>query len=137
MAERAIDIFRGSVRVTVVRPSIIVSSYKEPLIGWTDTMAAGRTLILSIINGYLTIVKFRRDSFLDIIPIDFVVNTIFAATAFTSLEPNPSLNIVHATSSHLNPITLGQIIDCCNKFARKYPSINQFRSPGIKSVPNS
>jgi len=100
-------------------------------------MAAGRTLILSIINGYLTIVKFRRDSFLDIIPIDFVVNTILAATAFTSLEPNPSLNIVHATSSHLNPITLGQIIDCCNKFARKYPSINQFRSPGIKSVPNS
>jgi fatty acyl-CoA reductase len=99
MAERVIEMRRQNVRVTIVRPSIIISSYKEPFVGWTDTMAAGRTLILSIINGYLTIVKFKRESFLDMVPVDFVVNTTLAATAFSGLEPVPSLNIVHATTS--------------------------------------
>lgn len=136
MAERAIEKHRGRLRVTIVRPSIIISSYKEPIVGWTDTMDAGRTLILSIINGYLSIVKFKRESFLDVVPIDYVVNVILAASAFSSLEPHPSLNVVHATSSDLNPITLGQLIDSCNKFSRRYPSVNQFRDPQIKAQPS-
>jgi hypothetical protein len=44
MVERAIMKKRGNLKVTIVRPTIITSSYEEPVQGWTDTLAAGDEL---------------------------------------------------------------------------------------------
>jgi fatty acyl-CoA reductase len=45
MVERAITKKRGNLKVTIVRPTIIMSSYEEPVQGWTDTLAAGDELV--------------------------------------------------------------------------------------------
>ena len=36
MAERVIQKKRGDIPVTIVRASVIISSYQEPVKGWTD-----------------------------------------------------------------------------------------------------
>jgi len=99
MAERAIMKKRGSLPVSIVRPSIIISSYLEPVEGWTDTLAAGGALVLAISNGYMTTFNMKREKLIDFVPVDYVSNMILATTAFTGLSSKPALNIVHATST--------------------------------------
>jgi fatty acyl-CoA reductase len=40
MAERTLLKTRGNVPVLIVRPSIIIAAYQEPLPGWIDAVAA-------------------------------------------------------------------------------------------------
>ena len=135
MAERAIKIKRGNLRVTIVRPSIVIAAYQEPVIGWTDSIAAGGIIIMTMINGYTKNLKFPRDIIIDFTPVDYVTNITLASTAYSALEETPALNIVHATSSHVNPIQMGYMVDICNDFSRKFPSIAGFRPPGVINVP--
>ncbi len=114
MAERAIMKKRGSLPVSIVRPSIIISSYEEPVQGWTDTLAAGGVLVLALVNGYLTTMNLRREPYIDFVPVDLVSNIILASTAYTGLSKTPGLNVVHATTSQLNPISVGSTIDALN-----------------------
>ncbi len=86
MVERAIMKKRGSLPISIVRPSIILSSYLEPVEGWTDTLAAGGALVLAITNGYMTTMNMRRENVIDFVPADYVSNMILATTAFTGLS---------------------------------------------------
>jgi hypothetical protein len=36
-------------------------------------------------DGYVTLVKFKREQYVDIVPVDYVTNIILAATAFTAI----------------------------------------------------
>ena len=105
------------------------------MIGWTDSIAAGGVLILTMTNGFLKLMKFGKESNLDIVPVDYVTNMVLASTAYAAQEAIPSLNIVHANSSHLNPITMGRVVKIATDFAKKYPSIKQFQEPGVIHLP--
>lgn len=135
MAERSIKNMRGDLPVAIVRPSVIISSYQEPVMGWTDTLAAGGALVLVINNAYMKQMSFDPNVLFDAIPVDFVTNIILAATAYTALA-KPALHIVHATSTQLNPVTVGQMLKGCNEHAQKFPPLNIFREPGCIGIPN-
>lgn len=79
--------------------------------------------------------KFGKESIIDIVPVDYVTNMVLASTAYTAQETNPSLNIVHANSSHLNPVKMGRVVKIATDFAKKYPSIKQFQEPGVIHLP--
>jgi fatty acyl-CoA reductase len=53
MAERMLKQNAGHLRISIVRPSIIVSCYKEPVCGWTETLAASGGLSLMVAIGLL------------------------------------------------------------------------------------
>lgn len=85
MAERAIKKKRKNIRISIIRPSIIIGSYKEPVQGWTDSIAAGGVIIFGIMNGYMKTLKFGTKVIMDIVPVDYVTNVILASTAYTAL----------------------------------------------------
>ena len=98
LAEKSVQNQRGNLPVTIVRPSIIISAYSEPVSGWIDTLAAGGALALATEYGFIKAFNMIRDTPVDFVPVDCVSNIILAATAYTGLTP-PTLNIVHATTS--------------------------------------
>jgi hypothetical protein len=53
MAERSLKKNRGNMRIAVVRPSVIISCYDEPFVGWTDTVAGAGGLMYSIHAGLM------------------------------------------------------------------------------------
>ena len=106
MAERSLKKNCGDLRVALVRPSIIVSSYDEPCRGWTDTLAAGGGLTFAIQMGLIHRVKTTFEQIIDLIPCDFVSNMVIANTVYTAREKQPTLNIVHASTSSKNPFTI-------------------------------
>ena len=56
MAERALRKKHGHLRITIVRPSIVIASYEEPSPGWTDTLAAGGGIIFGVTSGLMHVV---------------------------------------------------------------------------------
>ncbi|RNF03562.1 fatty acyl-CoA reductase [Trypanosoma conorhini] len=76
MGEQLVYARRGKCPVSIVRPSIVGCSYKEPVPGWVDALTAAGGLLLTVGLGVVHEVSSRGDAISDIVPVDFVVNTI-------------------------------------------------------------
>ena len=76
MAERVLAKKHGNLRVAIIRPSIVIASFEEPTPGWTDTLAAGGGMIFGVTCGLLHVVFANPKKVLDMIPVDYVSNTV-------------------------------------------------------------
>ena len=70
---------RGTVPLCIVRPSIVTAALREPEPGWIDAVSAAAAVVLSALLGILKFMPGSPDVVADIVPVDFVVNTILAA----------------------------------------------------------
>ena len=105
MAERTLKKRRPAhLPVVVLRPSIIMAAIREPMIGWTDTLSAAGGLSLAGGVGVLEFIYGKKDNIADIVPVDYVSNSIIVSTAIQARKP-PALTVVHSNTSHMNPIT--------------------------------
>lgn len=107
MAERSLLKLRGDIKVCLVRPSIIIACYQEPVVGWIDTLAAGGGITFGVCAGMMHHVRASDWAICDLIPADYVCNTILVGTVKAGIDPIPKLHLFHSASSHLNPLTIG------------------------------
>jgi fatty acyl-CoA reductase len=99
MGEHIIQKDKGSLPIVIVRPSIIGASWKEPVPGWVDALTAAGGLILTAGLGVVRDVHGVPSNVADIVPVDFVVNTILKALYKTMLN----FKNVSATLHHTDP----------------------------------
>ena len=96
MAEHAVVELHGDIPLSIVRPSIIESALAEPFPGWLEGFRMAEPLILAFGRGILRDFSGLPDSLLDIIPADFVVNTVLAVAA--NPPPDAEPRVYHAAS---------------------------------------
>ena len=84
--------------MVLLRPSIIIGGYNEPLQGWCDTLSAAGGLSLGVGTGVVRYINGGLDFVTDLIPVDFVSNYIIVATALEANKPN--LTVIHCGTSH-------------------------------------
>ena len=87
MAERALKKNRGDIKLMIVRPSVIMSNYSEPLEGWTDTISAAGGMTMACALGLMHFIHANYTALFDIIPCDFVSNGILACTCYAAQQP--------------------------------------------------
>jgi hypothetical protein len=104
MAEHAVVELHGDVPLSIVRPSIIESALAEPFPGWLEGFRMAEPLILAFGRNILRDFSGLPDALLDIIPADFVVNTVLAVAA--NPPPASEPRIYHAASGSRNPLRL-------------------------------
>jgi len=84
MAECLIQRHKGSVPVAIVRPSIVGASWKEPVPGWVDVISAAGAIYMSAGLGVLKMLPGKKDAIADLVPVDYVANTVIGAAAAIS-----------------------------------------------------
>eukprot|EP01060_Flectonema_neradi_P023021 TRINITY_DN3124_c0_g2_i1.p1 TRINITY_DN3124_c0_g2~~TRINITY_DN3124_c0_g2_i1.p1 ORF type:complete len:563 (+),score=120.34 TRINITY_DN3124_c0_g2_i1:47-1735(+) len=117
MSEHLLNVNRGTVPMTIVRPSIIGSSLLEPYPGWVDTLSASGALFLTSGFGIVQEVHADPKAKADIVPVDFVVKgTLLAAARLsreTRVEGVPSsggaTEETQRTSVTVTPLTAGNL----------------------------
>ena len=119
MAEHAVVELHGDVPLSIVRPSIIESALAEPYPGWLEGFRMAEPLILAYGRGILRDFSGLPDSLLDIIPADFVVNTVLAVAATPPPDSRP--RIYHAASGSRNPVRLRDMTEAAEKFFTEHP----------------
>jgi alcohol-forming fatty acyl-CoA reductase len=119
MAEHAVVELHGDVPLSIVRPSIIESALAEPFPGWLEGFRMAEPLILAFGRGILRDFSGLPDALLDIIPADFVVNTVLAVAA--NPPPDSKPRIYHAASGSRNPLRFRQMTDEAAKYFGEHP----------------
>jgi alcohol-forming fatty acyl-CoA reductase len=119
MAEHAVVELHGDIPLSIVRPSIIESALDEPFPGWLEGFRMAEPLILAFGRGILRDFSGLPDSLLDIIPADFVVNTVLAVAA--SPPPDSKPRVYHAASGSRNPLRFRKMTDEATRYFTEHP----------------
>ncbi len=127
MAEHAVVELHGDIPLSIVRPSIIESALEEPFPGWLEGFRMAEPLILAFGRGILRDFSGLPDSVLDIIPADFVVNTVLAVAASPPADSTP--RVYHAASGSRNPLRFRQMEESGGAVLRQASSARPLR-PG-------
>ncbi len=127
MAEMLLVRHRGSVPLLVIRPPGITSALTDPLAGWLEGYHLVEPLIEGVGKGLITGFPGLPESVIDTVPVDYVVNLILAACAGTDARDTPA--IYQIGTSHLNPITLGEIEQIWRSYFREHPMIDDKGRP--------
>jgi fatty acyl-CoA reductase len=117
--------------ITIVRPSIIGSTWLEPTPGWIDNLNGATGMMTAQYKGILRIIPLKLDGVADIIPVDVVSNMLIAAGWQRANMSGHDIPIIHCTSGQLNPITWGRMMEVTNKNCHKNPLLNYLRDPNV------
>jgi len=102
MAEVILERHHGDVPLSIVRPSIVGASWREPLPGWVDVVSAATAVFIGGALGVLTILHGKPRGVAAIVPVDLVVNHMLIACA-EIFGKTGELQVSHSCSSTYNP----------------------------------
>ena len=118
LGEQALTEVKGSVPVSIVRPSIIESALAEPFPGWIRGFRMAEPVILSYARGLLKEFPGVYEGTIDVIPVDIVVAAIIAVAA---LGPEQAAPITQVASGGVNPLKYGVLVEHVREWFTEHP----------------
>ncbi|GAB1866827.1 Fatty acyl-CoA reductase [Camponotus japonicus] len=122
LAEQIVLSKGSDLPIAIVRPSIICAAYQEPFPGWVDNVSGVTVMMTEISRGTIRSLMCNPNLVADIIPLDFVVNTLICASWHNAVQRSDTIKIYNCTSSSLHPITWREFEYLIKKYAIKSPS---------------
>jgi HAD superfamily hydrolase (TIGR01490 family) len=129
LAEHALAQNRGDVPVSIVRPSIIESSWAQPRPGWIRGFRMAEPVIISYARGLLDEFPGVPEGTVDVIPVDLVVAAICAVAA---KGPEPELGrpaIYQVASGSVNPLKYQRLVDLVEAWFSEHPLYDREGQP--------
>jgi len=130
VAEHLLSERRGTVPLTIVRPSIISCTWQAPFPGWIDSRAALAGCLLYTGLGVVRTWRADPGARLDVVPVDLVSDSILEA-AFARPFPaaGEPVGIMHATMGVADALRIDTTVQA---------TVAHFRSrPGTHAVPKA
>lgn len=134
IAEHMLAEQRGSVPLSIVRPSIISASWQYPSRGWIDSKAAFAGFVATIGAGYLRLLDADPKTLLDLVPVDVVADRLITQvfTPQSSKAKGPAhVPIAYAVSGRDKAALVSDTYRAIVRFFRRNPT---GRKPSIHYV---
>ncbi len=123
LGEQMITKMRGDLPTAIIRQSIMESSLEDPEPGWLGgALRMADPLIVGFGKGRLPDFPGDPNSILDIIPADFVINAMLAATVQTYHQRG--IEVYHIASGSRNPLTFGDIVTITHDYFTRQPLLD-------------
>ena len=120
LAEHLLCERRGDVPLSIVRPSVVSASWREPFPGWIDSSAAFAGFVALVGSGRLRAVVARPGSRIDLVPVDVVAARILDA-AFDAGAPRDRVPIRYAVAGVERSPTIDECRTWLVDFFRRHP----------------
>ncbi|XP_071566691.1 putative fatty acyl-CoA reductase CG5065 [Temnothorax nylanderi] len=117
--------------IAIVRPSIVGAAYQEPFPGWIDNVSGITGLMTEVGRGTVRSIVCNAKLVIDVVPVDFVVNTLICASWHNAMQRTDTIKIYNCTSSTVHPITWSEFGYLVKKHAIKSPSKYVMWYPGF------
>ena len=127
LGERALLETRAGVPVSIVRPSIIESSLREPRPGWIRGFRMAEPVIISYARGLLKEFPGIPEGVVDVIPVDLVVAAIVAVAARGPEGDTP--DVVQVASGGANPLRYRHLVDLVREWFSEHPLYDRDGQP--------
>ncbi|XP_063836655.1 fatty acyl-CoA reductase wat-like [Ostrinia nubilalis] len=126
VAEEAVRKYGEGLPICIVRPSIVVSTYEEPVRGWTDSVYGPTGLVVGTGTGVLRTMYMDLNKVADMVPVDLTVNAILASAWHTAKNfkenQTSDIPIYNFVSGAQNPIKWGKFIELNRKYGIDKPT---------------
>jgi len=132
LAEHYVAKSEGKYPISIVRPSIVISSSEEPCPGWVDNVNGIGGLGCLAAIGVLRTIDWNYFAKSDMVPVDLVANCCICAAYTSATESPDKLMIFNMTSGNIAPITWGEFFEKLRNEAVDTPPSKIVR-PMIKS----
>lgn len=129
MAENLVQKYEGQLPIAIVRPSIVTPSIRDPVPGWVDNVNGPMGLGVLASLGILRNIDWNYYGVADLIPVDFVVNTMLAVAERTARLYPKEIKVYNSSSSSLKQITWGQGFEVLRSESLKAPPYKMLRLP--------
>lgn len=126
LAERMVVLEKGDAPLVILRPAIIESSQREPYPGWIQGTRMADPIIMAFAKGILREFPGDPNSYVDLVPVDHVVNAILAAGARRPEDPE----VFQVASGERNTLRYRGFYD----IVREYFLENPLRDSGGRPV---
>ncbi|CAK9831421.1 Fatty acyl-CoA reductase 1 [Anthophora retusa] len=134
IGENVILKYGDDLPVCIVRPSIVISTSKEPIAAWTNNLYGFTGVFVASGIGLLHSLLCKVECIADIIPADYVVNTMIASAwdvanikaanklvEYSKIPDKEMIPVYNCVSSCQNPITWGEVMHKSEVYACKIP----------------
>ncbi|MCP5162198.1 MAG: SDR family oxidoreductase [Hahellaceae bacterium] len=112
--------------LTILRPSVVESCYASPKPGWIEGVKVTDAILLAYAREKVSFFPARKAGVVDIIPVDFVANSVLLSMAEALNEPVAS-RIYQCCSGSQNPLGVERYVTTvCEEVRinwRKYPKL--------------
>ncbi|XP_043604095.1 fatty acyl-CoA reductase 1-like [Bombus pyrosoma] len=135
LAEQIVASKSKHLPLAIVRPSIIGASLVEPCPGWQQNLSAFTGTFLLIGKGCATAIRGKRDARLDVMSVDFVVDTTICTAWHVTLHRDHEVKVYNCTSNAC-PFKWGPMIDAMVKCSIEMPLNDTLWYPGCLIVAN-
>nr|XP_033335427.1 fatty acyl-CoA reductase wat-like isoform X1 [Megalopta genalis] len=136
-AEAAVLKYGQDIPTGIVRPSMVATTFEEPLNGWINNLYGSVGFVVAVGLGFIRVGYCIPEHVADLMPADYVVATIIAAgwdianrKSLTKLEIDTNLTdeekvpIYNSVSSPQNPITWREYMQHNYEHGIRVPSIH-------------
>ena len=128
IAEHLLAQNAGTVRLSIVRPSIVSATWMHPVPGWIDSKAAFAGFVVLIGLGLMRALAANRNCVLDVVPCDAVAERI-ADTAFRHVRKGDEVVIRHAVAGVDRGLRIDACVNAFTDYFRRNPAL------GVPGVP--
>ncbi|XP_039313020.1 putative fatty acyl-CoA reductase CG5065 [Solenopsis invicta] len=122
LAEQIVMTKGKGLPIVVVRPSIIGAANQEPFPGWIDNINGVTGIMTAIAQGTIRSIVSNANLMIDIVPVDFVVNTMLCACWYNFVQRTNTLKVYNCISSTVHPITWNEFGYFIKKYCTEVPS---------------
>nr|XP_023023256.1 fatty acyl-CoA reductase wat-like [Leptinotarsa decemlineata] len=141
LAESLIKDTGGGLPIGIFRPSIVISTYKEPLAGWIDNLYGPSGMIAAAFLGVVRVIFCDRENIPDLVPVDSCVAGLIAtawdiSTNESLTETSNHLPVYNYVSSVENPITWNEFVELNMISLKSFPSSNSLWDTFVIMTPN-
>ncbi|XP_074109607.1 putative fatty acyl-CoA reductase CG8306 [Cotesia typhae] len=130
------EVVNGKLPAAIVRPSMIVGAWKEPIPGWTTSKNGPQGFLMGASRGVVRRLPVAKDLIYDYIPVDIVVNSLIVAGYVVGSNADKVIKVYHCTSSTCNPFKWESIETKINGYLHKYPLKGAVWYPHLKLLPS-
>lgn len=120
----------------IVRPSMIVAAWKEPVDGWTASKNGPTGFMMGAGKGVVRRLPVDPELVTDYIPVDIVVNGIIVGAYRAATARPAETPIYHLTSSTYKPFRWNIVTPLLTTLVSKYPLKSAVWYPHLKLLPS-
>ncbi|KAJ8688342.1 hypothetical protein QAD02_024137, partial [Eretmocerus hayati] len=116
LAEELVRVHGPGMPACVVRPSIMLATYREPQPGWINNFYGPTGVVMGAAIGLLRTLHAKHDVIADIIPADYVINNVIVAAWDTAKKWEEKQKISSEGSDELekidDPVIYNSVSSC-------------------------
>ncbi|XP_046979585.1 putative fatty acyl-CoA reductase CG5065 isoform X1 [Schistocerca americana] len=131
MAEWVVAEHAGEIPAAIVRPSIVTAAWREPFPGWVDNVCGITGIMMEIGRGTIRSIICDQTLIMDLIPVDYVVNTLIAVAWHTATYRPNTVRVYNCTSGMRNPVQWAEFGRLTQKHACTSPTRHVMWYPGF------